>query len=300
MRDTDEAPAGNETVTREWIKERIRAFCRSPANTLGMGDEPAWAEPLVGFARGDDPLFADMRAQIGDFYWTPQDAFARAFPDAPRVALTVVSWVLPQTRATKHDNRRQQEMPSERWARSRTFGEECNDALHEHLVAALSTERIRAVAPAHLPAWQLHTSDRFGLCSAWSHRHAAYVAGLGTFGLCDGLITPAGKAMRCGSVVAAIRLEPTPRPYDDPHAYCLYFARGTCGVCRHRCPVGAITAQGHDKERCRRYLFETAAPYVERAFGFASYGCGLCQTGVPCESGIPTGCRPEPKRACDE
>ena len=32
--------------------------------------------------------------------------------------------------------------------------------------------------------------------------HAAHAAGLGTFGLCDGLITPIGKAIRVGSVVA--------------------------------------------------------------------------------------------------
>ena len=31
----------------------------------------------------------------------------------------------------------------------------------------------------------------------------------------------------------------------------------------------------------------TCAKYVKEAFGFEGYGCGLCQTGVPCESGLP-------------
>ena len=43
-------------------------------------------------------------------------------------------------------------------------------------------------------------SEKYGMASCWSERHAAFVSGLGTFGLCDGLITPVGKAMRCGSV----------------------------------------------------------------------------------------------------
>ena len=28
-------------------------------------------------------------------------------------------------------------------------------------------------------------------------------------------------------------------------------------------------------------------PYIEATYGFEGKGCGLCQTKVPCESGIP-------------
>ena len=56
--------------------------------------------------------------------------------------------------------------------------------------------------------WARVTSDRFGFASTWSERHAAYASGLGTFGLSDGLITPRGQAMRCGSVVARIAVPP--------------------------------------------------------------------------------------------
>ena len=116
---------------------------------------------------------------------------------------------------------------------------------------------------------------------------AAYAAGLGTFGLCDGLITPRGKAMRTGSVVAQIKIDAPPRPYDDHQAYCLYFSRGTCRECISRCPVGALSENGHDKLKCLQHLKPTTAEYVKAEFGFDGYGCGLCQTGVPCESRIP-------------
>ena len=47
-------------------------------------------------------------------------------------------------------------------------------------------------------------------------------SGLGTFGLCDGLITPVGKAVRIGSVIAKVRISSSPRPYNVHHAYCLH------------------------------------------------------------------------------
>ena len=136
------------------------------------------------------------------------------------------------------------------------------------------------------PNWTRIKSPRFGYASCWSERHAAYAAGLGTFGLSDGLITARGKAIRAGSVVAKIKIEPTPRTYNDPHAYCAFFADGSCGKCIDRCPVRAISPAGHDKERCRAHLL-AGREYVSKTYGFEGYGCGLCQVGVPCEKGIP-------------
>lgn len=48
-----------------------------------------------------------------------------------------------------------------------------------------------------------------------------------------------------------------------------------------------MTEAGHDKIKCKAYL-EITAKYVKANFGFKGYGCGFCQTGVPCESKIPT------------
>ena len=109
---------------------------------------------------------------------------------------------------------------------------------------------------------------------------------MGTFGLCDGLITAKGKVMRAGSVVAKISIEPTPRPYANHHAYCLFFADGTCGKCIDRCPVRAIIETGHDKEKCMQQLVRSRE-YVKKTYKFEGYGCGLCQVGIPCEAGIP-------------
>jgi epoxyqueuosine reductase len=143
------------------------------------------------------------------------------------------------------------------------------------------------VAPSIIPEWNWEKSPKYVFVSKWSERHAAYAAGLGTFGLCDALITPKGKAHRVGSVVANIAIPPTPRPYDNHRAYCLFYHDGSCSACRKRCPVGAISENGHDKIKCWDHAGGTCAAFGKENYGFDGYGCGLCQTGVPCESRIP-------------
>jgi epoxyqueuosine reductase len=273
-----------------WVEESIKGFVKSPENSLhNEANEPAWETPLVAFSRGDDPLYDQIKASIGPFYWTPIDIFLQSFPDLRITSdqLTVIAWVLPQTKATKADNRKETRFGSERWVRSRKFGEEFNNRLRAHLVTLLTDAGYEAVAPQNSPLWGMKMSERFGLSSTWSERHAAYVSGLGTFGLCDGLITPAGKAMRCGSVVARFSTLATARPYSGPHEYCLYLTDGSCGKCITRCPAGAITTQGHDKAKCRTYLEEVIVSHAKEEFHLEAYGCGLCQTKVPCESRIP-------------
>ena len=274
-----------------WVRGVIADLLADPTvNTLqNAAREPAWADPLVGFAPGDDPIWTQFKDVVGAFHWLPEEIFCQGFPDldASAQGLTVVSWVLPQTEQVKADNRLQTRYPAERWARARIFGEQANNILRRRVAETLTASGFPATAPMLSPNFASRKGGPFVYSSTWSERHAAYAAGLGTFGLCDGLITPRGKAMRVGSVVARISIPATPRPYADHHAYCLFYTQGTCGKCIERCPVGAISEQGHDKVRCKDHLGRTRT-YVPEHYGFKGYGCGLCQTGVPCESGIPT------------
>ncbi|MBF0529644.1 MAG: epoxyqueuosine reductase [Deltaproteobacteria bacterium] len=278
--------------TANWLKEVVQKFLdTSTDNSLKAAtEEKAWDRVLLGFSRGDDPLYlAYQKKYVGPFHWTPLEAFNTAFPDSSvrPDELTVISWVLPQTEATKADNRKENLYPGERWARTRIFGQQANVKLHEHVVAVLNETGYPAMAPLLSPQWTQYLSEKYGFASNWSERHAAYAGGLGTFGLCDGLITPLGKAMRLGSVIARISIPPTPRPYTDHHAYCLFFSKGTCQKCIDRCPAGAISEQGKDKQKCKAYLWPVTEEYVKSHYGFDGYGCGLCQTKVPCESRIP-------------
>ena len=274
-----------------WIEKIVKDFIEtSPQNTLkNQNNDKAFELPLVGFSRGDDPLYEAYKDHVGPFYLTPWEIFVVTFRDfsIKFEELTVISWILPHNNITKVDNRKEEFYPSERWARARIFGEEVNEKLRKHMVASLESKGYRAVAPSLTPQFSIRISPKYGYASTWSERHAAYASGLGTFGLCDGLITSVGKAMRTGSIIAQIPVSPTPRPYADHHEYCLFFTQGVCGKCISRCPVGAITEAGKNKETCYKHLSPVTKDYVTSNYAFDGYGCGLCQTGVPCESKIP-------------
>lgn len=122
--------------------------------------------------------------------------------------------------------------------------------------------------------------------STWSERHAAYAAGLGTFGLSKGLITKKGMAGRFGSVITNAEFSPSIRSYSSPFEYCIM-----CGACMEKCPVGAIDkargyALGKDQLICGPYVGSSKLP-PHGPHQRIRYGCGKCQSGVPCESSLP-------------
>lgn len=283
---------------RAIIEEQVLTH---PLNRLSRLDGGLIFEhPLVGVADGDDPLFAQYKTIIGTFHWTPREVLEGAQRAAPAGAtstaldtIRVIGWILPIAAATRAGQRSQTEHPTLAWAHTRTFGEHFNDALRQHVVEVLREAGYLAVAPVLEPSFRtLQEGPARPPASVWSERHVMYAAGLGTFGLSEGLITPRGVAMRCGSVVTNLPLTVTPRTATSHTAHCLYLSEGTCGACIARCPAGAITREGgHDKQKCQAYTYGTLrplfAPYGVEGERGAGVGCGLCQTGVPCEAGIP-------------
>lgn len=94
--------------------------------------------------------------------------------------------------------------------------------------------------------------------SRWSERHAAYISGLGTFGLHKGLITERGTCGRFVSVLTDLPLTPTARPYTGLYDYCTH-----CGACVRRCPVGAISQEtSKDHVACAYFVDWAMALYA--------------------------------------
>jgi epoxyqueuosine reductase QueG len=264
----------------EALRAEIARFVReSPANRHPDRDAPYFDAPLVGVASADDPLFERYRdpAVVGPFHRMPRELVPGA--------ASVVVWVLPIPPETRRSNREDRERPSLAWARTRSFGEGFNLALRRHVVAWLGERGHAAVAPLLASDWRQLDVTPAGIASTWSERHAAYAAGLGTFSLSDGFITAAGIAHRLGSVVTTARLPPTSAERPGPRAHCLFY-EGRCSACIGRCPAGAISAKGHDKDRCNAYLESLKTTLVPQ-WGTPNPGCGLCQVQVPCEARIP-------------
>ena len=278
-----------------YLEAEIKRFIlESPDNCLkDIDGSPIFDEPLVGFSDGDDKLFQDYKSIIGEHHFTPREALQEAARAVgtdvaqPRQA-SVISYVLPFARGVRIAQRRMKNGPSLHWNNARWHGQALNDALAKHLVALLQQNGHRAVAPDLAAFFKVTEGPDGSRRSNWSHRHAAYAAGLGTFSLNDAFITPRGIAMRCNSVVTDLKLPPSPRPYANHVANCPFMANGSCGVCIKRCVSGAITAKGHDKAKCYRTLNVGQAAWLKKPGYIGRYaGCGLCQTKVPCEDRIP-------------
>lgn len=287
----EEAPAAFlETAIKEYV-------ATSPANCLeSLGGGCIFDEPLVGFADGDDAIFQDYKEIIGNFHLTPREALekhveSKGSSQEHPSALSVISFILPVTYETRLSLRKETTVPSLRWNHTRWHGQDLINELSRYVVSLLESQGYRAVAPELADFFKLKNLPN-GYVSNWSQRHIAYAAGLGTFSLNDGFITPRGMAMRCGSVVTDARIPPTPRIYKDHLANCLFYSEGSCRRCAERCPAGAITELGHDKNKCVEFLFTRQKEIVKelgREDGYIGryLGCGLCQTKVPCEARIP-------------
>ena len=128
------------TMLLETLRDEVTRFLdEDPCNRMGetWGDERIWVTPLLGAARGDDPIFATFKDVVDERHWMPADAFAAGGFTAGAEELSVVSWILPHNPVTKKDNAARTDLASERWARSRIFGESANMKLRDHIVRFL-------------------------------------------------------------------------------------------------------------------------------------------------------------------
>jgi epoxyqueuosine reductase len=282
-----------------FLELAIKEYVVTSPNNI-MPDYPGehmWDEPLVGFADGDDPLFTEYKQIIGEFHMTPREAMEmnlkkKALGYLSPEKISVVSYFLPSTKLIRESMRKELEICSLRWNRSRWFGQECNFRLQRYLITLLENMGLHAIAPEQEAWFEIKREGPWAPASRWSQRHVGYVAGLGTFSLNDSFITAKGSAGRMGSIVCDVPIVPSPRVAKDYRENCLFAREGTCGMCIKRCPADAISDKGHDKAKCASYLFNGMPQKVKeqgRAEKFVGtyIGCGFCQTGVPCEGRIP-------------
>lgn len=223
--------------------------------------ESFFREPLVGFSAAKDPLYAELKQIIGPHHLLPEDILAGA--------QTVISFFIPFSKEVVESNRHGP--VSETWARAYIVCNSLINALSEQLTVMIAergeqAELVRAT----------HTYDEKTLLAPWSHRSAAFIAGLGRFGLNRLLITPKGCAGRYGSVLTGAFISPTHRPEEE---FCLYYRNGSCRYCLDICPKQALAQDGSfAKHSCHEQLLAVDAAFPH--LGVCDV-CGKCASG-PC------------------
>ncbi len=229
--------------------------------------------PIFGFASANDPMFHELRKEnvVGSHLLLPE----QWLPGAK----TVIAMFLPATQRVIDSNAADLSEPSAEWLCARIEGHRFIGSLCAALAQALTEAGHPSVVPVQdARSWSnTNKPGKPAFTSNWSERHAACVCGLGTFGLSRGLITKKGMAGRLATLVTTLGIEPTRRAYSNYNEYCTM-----CGACARNCPAGAISLEnGKDQALCSAFLDKTMEKYRPR------YGCGKCQVGVPCSTGLP-------------
>ncbi|MFX0097748.1 MAG: epoxyqueuosine reductase [Candidatus Hodarchaeota archaeon] len=244
----------------EKIRRIIEAFVRE--YKIKLETKTSWHEPLVAFADAKDPLFKKLKSVIAPSHNTPNELL--------KDAKTVVSYFIPFERRIALSNVRGKSSSRE-WAIAYIETNRLIGDLNEHLSKRLKDLNFRSTI---LPA--THNFDRETLISNWSHKHAAFIAGLGGFGLHRMFITERGCCGRLGSFITNAKARPTKRSNKE---FCLYNYDGSCKICVEKCIFGALTNESFDKHKCHSIC--AANSKLHSSIGLADT-CGKCVCVVPC------------------
>ena len=272
------------------IRSQIRKYVLEGENNWFPEIHDRWFdEPIVQFASADDPLFEEYKEKIGDYHLTPQEIFELSFGVGSYQGGTVISVVLPINEKIRQSNARQTIWPSKEWALLRTNEVKYLADSTNFLIELLNAKGYRSISPSR-SEWFKMVKEPKGPSSNWSERHIAYAAGLGTFSINDAFITEKGIAVELLSVVTELELTPDRREAKSHTENCLFCSKEICGACIKRCPVNAITVEGHDKIKCYNYAYGEESKKLAQSYGgnpAVGAGCGLCRTKVPCQSRNP-------------
>jgi ferredoxin len=240
-------------------------------NALPEGaNPPIWDEPLIGIASAHDPLFERFQDPevVGPGHRLPYEWLPGA--------RSVISVFLPFTEHISANYSKEQRYSAIEFSSGKWNGSKFLNVVRRALIRFSERHGGAAVAPNIDPRY-----DSNGWRPFWSERHAAFAAGLGTFGLHQNFISEKGALGRLCSVVTTLQLTPTERRYTEVYGYCLYAFDGSCRACIRRCPTGAVTDVGKLQGRCETH--GNKEHFKEWNYG----SCGHCSTNIPCSRQVP-------------
>jgi len=243
----------------EKIWQLIEQYCRENEQQI------LWRRPIVRFADAAGAGFGQLREIVDPGHHLPDD-----YLDG---AKNVLSWFLPFLPELGRNNL-EGDLSSPQWADAYLVTNEMAGWVNDRLVEFIQNE-VGAAAAVPSDAGMISMDNPR---SRWSQRHVAYLAGHGTFGLNNMLISDAGSVGRYFSVVTALDVE-TDVPLTTER--CLWKRNGSCGLCIKRCEVGALTEAGFDRFRCLEQCLVNMARYP------GADVCGKCTVELPCSYEIP-------------
>jgi epoxyqueuosine reductase QueG len=259
----------NESITpndlRTLIENHVAAYSEM------TGERHVWRRPLLVTAHADH-RFDTLPRIAARGHSLPRDVLPSA--------RSVVVFFVPFVKELAVENNKG-EIPCRNWGLAYESTNRLINSLCGHISNHLKDLGYQA---ALTPA--THNFDPVNLVSSWSHKHLAYLSGLGRFGVNAQLITPSGCAGRLGSLVTDAELRDS--PLIEEKELCLHKNGHQCLACVKRCPVGAVSESGIMRKPCWERL-QNNRDQAEALAGLEkrTHVCGKCQVLVPCSLKAP-------------
>jgi epoxyqueuosine reductase len=251
------------------LRKAVTEFFRKRTERKQLQD--LWREPLLATAEADDRF--DILPEIASGnHMLPRDLL--------KTCQSVAVFFIPFT-AGVSDSNAEGKFASDAWGLSLALTNGLIQDISEFIRDFLAGYGYKSeLTPA------TYNFDPESLTARWSHKHIAYIAGLGRFGINAQLITPLGCAGRLGSLVTEAGLGNNPLTGEGE--LCLHKTGRECLRCMKTCPVRAVTLKGIDRRRCdkriqvnrKRFASEPDMPDDIEV-------CAKCVAGMPCSLQSP-------------
>ena len=249
-------------------KEDLRKLAEKSVSSYPSkaGGRNWWRQPLLVTARADD-RFQILPKIASDEHMLPWELL-------PPVK-TVIVFFIPFIRKLLDENS-PGKFPCRNWGLAYEGTNDLIGVIAESIKDYLAE---RGYTSALTPA--THNFDAIKLVARWSHKHLAYISGLGRFGVNAQLITPSGCAGRLGSLVTDADLGDS--SLVESRELCLHKAGEECLKCLKQCPVGALNQKGIDRQRCyTRLKLNLKQTKALAGLKETTHVCGKCVTNLPC------------------
>ena len=241
--------------------------------------EEMWKPPIMAAVSADHPRIPSLKQAVSSDHLLPEELLTEA--------KSIVVFFVPFDKRIIDSNLKG-ESASKEWAQAYVLTKELTGFICEQAGIFLNMHGFRAAAIT--PAQNF---DEVNLTSVWSQRHIAWIAGLGSLGINNMLITPAGCCGRVGSFVTDADCQQLGIPAmvsgnNPPPEKCLNKINGSCGVCVKKCFAGAYKKDGSfDRHKCYEVCLKNAELYKDIGHVDA---CGKCLVGLPCSEREPLLC----------
>ena len=253
------------------MHNKIIETIKSTAVDFGKinNSQKIWKEPLIEIIPAHDERLKSLKGAVSEDHFMPHDIL----PDAK----SIISFFIPFQESIVESNINGV-MASDEWALAYIATNDLIAAINDRIEMLMEQNRYKA---GKIPA--THNFDAEKLISNWSHRHIAYIAGLGTFGINNMLITKNGCCGRFGSIVINYKLDEY-KKIHNVNERCLNKLNGSCGICQKKCMVNVYEDNMYNRRKCYEQCLKNAKFHAKT--GYADI-CGKCLAGLPCSTKEP-------------